>query len=66
MAADRNRSRDEVLTSLRLNREVDDLWGRVAKHMGIKKAQVFRVALHDLARRQGVAIESEVRADGQP
>lgn len=45
------------LTSLRLRPEVYDLWERVAKHMGLKKAQVFSVALHELARREGVPVE---------
>ena len=46
----------DVKTSLRMRPEMYDLWDRVARHMGLKKAQVFTVALRELARREGVAI----------
>lgn len=53
----------DVKTSLRLQPESYDLWNRLAKHLGLKKAQVFNMALRELARRENVPLE-ESKADG--
>ena len=54
----------DIKTSLRLQPESYDLWNRLAKHMGLKKVQVFNLALRELARREAVPLETERGKEG--
>jgi predicted transcriptional regulator len=51
--------RDPRATSIRLSDTADELWAKLARHLGISKQAVIEMALRKLARNEDIPVPGD-------